>query len=465
MRAIAARYIEKLIEALGRENVLVDPKDIAMYRRDGRGFSGLEPGAVALPATVEQVAETLRLANEFETPVIPLGGGYSLTGFPPVASGTALVLSMDRMANVISIDATNMTLTAECGIRMNSLEQFAAERGYEVDTVAVPKHQTTLGGVLSGVIGGGLSEAASVLGANAQSVIGLKVVLPTGRVLDTNAGGSNVNRQEAVIVDGDGPILTPLFLGDGGALGVKVHATLRLRPVASRQAGGEWIFPTFDTVWLAVSELRTMREVPYSALRVRQADGLWQLAFVCRTQDETLLQSRTRQIEGVLESRSGRVVHGGESSWPKVSSSDDAAADGDPRRTVVAAIFGNREFPSAFKRLRELLEAKTQSDNLKELGVTMSSVAFRPHTRHATYVTMSLAYDPGVAGGRTAAARLGRAGYRLVSRLGGHVEPLQGDATNIVAEGWSAEYRQLVGGLKRLVDPKGILNPGLWNLD
>lgn len=464
MTAIPASCIEKLIQALGRDNVLVDAEEAAAYRRDGRGFSSLDPAAVAIPTNVEHVAEILRIANEFETSVIPLGGGYSLTGFPRVAAGTALVLSMDRMADVISIDTTNMTLTAECGIRMSSLWQFAAERGYELQTVAVPKQHTTLGGVLSGVVGGGLSEAASVLGANSRSVIGLKVVLPTGSILDTNAGGSNVNRQEAVIVDGDGPILTPLFLGDGGALGVKVHATLRLKPAPSRQAVGQWIFPTFDTVWLAVTDLRTMREVPYSALRVRQADGSWQVTFVCTTDDETLLQLRIRQIEGVLRSRSGQVVQGAESKWPNASASDSAADDDDPRRIVIAAIFGNREFPRAFKRIRDLLNAGIQADNLNELRVAMSSVAFRPHSRHATYVTMSLAYDPDMPDGRTAAAKLARAAYRLVSRLGGHLEPLQGDASNIVAEAWSVEYRQLVGGLKRLVDPKGVLNPGLWNL-
>jgi len=316
------------------------------------------------------------------------------------------------------------------------------------------------------VIGGGLSSEASVVGTNMPSVIGLRVVLPTGEILDTNGRGTNIHRASASIVDGDGPILTPIFLGDGGVLGVKVQATLQLRPPASRHAAREWEFASFDAVWVVLTRLRASREVPYSSIRVSQANGSWLFSCVCKANDQATLRSRMRQLDKVLASSAGRSV-GHSGPWKIREGRREltkAPAHHELPRVVVAGIFGNAEFPEAFARVLTLLTEKVRTKRLRSLGIAEPLVAFRPHSRRAMYTSMSLTYDPTVPTGRTAAAKLAAQGYRLINQLGGHLEPLQGEASRIVAEGWSDEYRAIILGLKRLVDPKGILNPGLWGL-
>ncbi len=66
----------------------------------------------------------------------------------------------------------------------------------------------------------------------------MTVVLLTGEILRTNAGGSNAHRRCSVITAEDGPSLTPLFIGDGGSLGIKAEVTLALVPAPSDRLAG-----------------------------------------------------------------------------------------------------------------------------------------------------------------------------------------------------------------------------------
>ena len=105
------------------------------------------------PGAVEEVGEVLKVANCTATPVTARGGGFSLTGF--LQSGDSIVVDLKRLNQVLDIDEVNLTVTAQCGIIMKALHDACAERGYYVHTVGIPIAYTTLGGVLSGVQGGG----------------------------------------------------------------------------------------------------------------------------------------------------------------------------------------------------------------------------------------------------------------------------------------------------------------------
>ena len=59
---------------------------------------------------------------------------------------------------------------------------------------------------------------------------------------------------------------------------------------------------------------------------------------------------------------------------------------------------------------------------------------------------------------------LQKEGYRRVVEMGGLPEPHQGYASRASAAAWSPQYRGLMSGLKKMLDPNNILNPGLWDL-
>ena len=129
----------------------------APFMRVYGGERGKTPGIVVRPDTTEQVSSILKLANKTGYAVVPKGGGGSLSAFPPPHVGTDsnILIDTTRMNRILNFDKDYMQVTAECGIVLSQLAEIVRKEGFLLHTVDVPIHMDTLGGVLSGFIGGG----------------------------------------------------------------------------------------------------------------------------------------------------------------------------------------------------------------------------------------------------------------------------------------------------------------------
>ena len=373
MRAVHHALFEDLASLAGEKNVLDDAETLSAYSRDKSPFPEIAPGIVVRPGTVGEVSAVLRLANTKRSPVIARGGGFSLTGFPQSEPGSSIILDSRRLNRVLEIDEVNMTVTAECGIIMNDLATQVAERGFYVHTVSVPIRYTTLGGVLSGVQGGGYPLAVSVSGSNLHSLLGLKVVLPDGTVLDTNAGGANIHRERDFLRGGNAPDLTGMFVGDGGSFGVKTQATVQIFPRPSSIAAGCWDFKEFPSLWQAILKLTSLETVPYETLMVLQSEPL-SLYYLSREEDEGRVKQSAQTIERVCEESGGEIApesmqqHAVEIG---IGSPDYTDIFVNVSRGLLAFIIGKKEFPEAYGRVRQFLDQEIQKGKLDDLGVSL----------------------------------------------------------------------------------------------
>jgi glycolate oxidase len=459
--------VARLAALVGEGHVVTEPSALAPYARDKSPFPELVPAVVVRPADVAEVAAVVALANELRLPLLPRGAGFSIAGHPPAAPSRAVFLDTRRLNRVLDIDEINMTVTAQAGIVTADLDAQVAERGFQVHTVAVPIRFTTLGGVLSGVVGGGIPLDSTAVGLTGQHVVGLKVVLPTGELVATNAGGSNRHRGTSTLADADGPSLTSLFLGDGGSLGVKVEATLRLAPAARHIHADAWLMPDFESTWRAFRALMAPRELPVTWLSATGSpDGdAWEVDAVSTAGDERLLGPAVETVERVLRSCGARPAPAerrAQSADLTTPGADWTTAIVELDRALLAFVFGNRDFADGLRSVRALLDRRFAEHGLAELGLGLK-VVFAPLTRHAVYTSISITYDPSIAGGREATADLARAAYALVAALGGYAEPHQGEAARILADARSPEYARLIARIKTALDPNDILNPGLWS--
>jgi FAD/FMN-containing dehydrogenase len=266
---------QRLREILGAECLLTADADVAPFLVDHRKLYHGRALAVAVPRSVEQISRLLAWCNEQGIGVVPQGGntGYC-GGATPDESGQEIVLSLQRLARIRSLDALNYSLLAEAGCTLQAVQAAAAD--------AARCFPLSLGSEGSCQIGGNLSTNAggtSVLryGMMRDLVLGLEVVLADGRILPC---------AQALRKDNTGYDVKALFLGAEGTLGVITAANLKLFPQIRATATALVAVPDIQSAVALLSELRAA-----SGERVSSFELLPRIA----------VELTVRHIEGVVD--------------------------------------------------------------------------------------------------------------------------------------------------------------------
>lgn len=213
-------FLNKLIEALGEEYVIVAPADLEPWLADWRGVYKGKAQAVLRPGDTKQVADCLRLCNEYRVPVVPRGGNTGLCGgATPDASPANVVLSLDRMNRIRSVDAIANTLVADAGCILGNLRRAAQDAGRLLPLSLAAEDSSQIGGNVATNAGG-----VNVVryGMARELVLGIEAVLPNGEIFH----GLQTLRK-----DNTGYDLKQLFIGSEGTLGVITGVALKLLPL------------------------------------------------------------------------------------------------------------------------------------------------------------------------------------------------------------------------------------------
>ncbi|MFJ9641784.1 FAD-binding oxidoreductase [Streptomyces sp. NPDC004244] len=232
-----------------------DPETLSAHARDAAPFSeaGL-PATVAFPRTAEQVQHILRTAYELGVPVVPQGARTGLAGAANAVDG-CVVLNTGRMDRILQIDPANRLVRCEPGVVTKRLNDAVAEHGLSYPPDPASWEHCTIGGNIATGAGG---ICCVKYGVTADYVLGLDLVLPDGRRMRT---GRDTVKGVA------GYDLTRLLVGSEGTLAVIVGATLALRPVRPPALSLLAQFPSLVQAGEAVSAITAAGHVP-SALEL-----------------------------------------------------------------------------------------------------------------------------------------------------------------------------------------------------
>lgn len=216
---ISDETLDQFARLIGPEHCLVERNDIQPYCQELRDkFHGVSP-MVLKPANRDEVSAILKLANELGIGVVPQGGNTGLVGAQvPDASNSQLILSLERLRSIRSVDPEGNVAIVEAGVILEKVQQAADA----VDRL----FPLSLGAQGSCQIGGNLSTNAGGTGVlaygNARDlVLGLEVVLADGRIW---------NGLRSLRKDNTGYDMKHLFMGAEGTLGVITAASLKLFP-------------------------------------------------------------------------------------------------------------------------------------------------------------------------------------------------------------------------------------------
>uniref|UniRef100_A0A7C4EPN5 FAD-binding protein n=1 Tax=Thermodesulfovibrio aggregans TaxID=86166 RepID=A0A7C4EPN5_9BACT len=205
----------KLIQGI---DISTEKEDLICYSYDASYAKGSIPEAVAWPKNTQEIARTVRWASNRGLKIIPRGAGTGMAGGAVPVNSNSVVVSLERMKQILEINPKNFTATVEPGVINGDFqnELLIYELFYPPDPASLD--YCTIGGNVATNAGG---PRAIKYGVTRNYVMEVEVVLPNGNVV--SFGGKTFKR----VV---GYELKELFIGSEGTLGIISKITLRVLP-------------------------------------------------------------------------------------------------------------------------------------------------------------------------------------------------------------------------------------------
>ena len=239
--------VSELRAALGRDNVLSAPSELAVYDCDAFTIERHRPDAVVLPRTTQQVADAVKLCQRYGVAVVARGAGTSLAGgCLPLGGGVVLMLT--RMNKVDEIDLRNRMAVVEAGVPNLRLTQALAGTGYHFAPDPSSQGASTIGGNVATNAGG---PHTLKYGVTVNHVLGLEAVLSDGSIVQLGPVGDPANLD-----------LIGLLVGSEGTLAIVTKVWVRLTPNPQHYRAMRATFNSVDDAGGAVSGIIAAGIIP-----------------------------------------------------------------------------------------------------------------------------------------------------------------------------------------------------------
>ncbi|ETA49762.1 FAD-binding oxidoreductase [Ponticoccus alexandrii] len=451
---MATEQAIRLLQELLGPRLGLSKADLAAHGKSESYFPDMPPDAVAYPESTAEVREIVRICASERVPVIGWGAGTSLEGHGLAVQG-GVVVDFSRMNRVLEIRAADMDVEVEPGVTREALNEELRTTGlfFPVD----PGANASLGGMAMTRASGTTTVR---YGSMRDNVMGLEVVLADGRVIQT---GSRARKSAA------GYDLTALFLGSEGTLGLVTRLTLRLHGIPEATTAGICAFPDMNSAVAAVTETIQMG-IPMA--RIEFADTATAQAFNAHAgTDMAAAPHLMVEFHGSPESAAQDaerfaeiVADHGASPFRWSAREEERRALWSMRHNGYYAILASRPGARAvvtdicvpISQLARAVE-ETQAD------IAASSVPgpILGHVGDGNFHAILL-IDPDRPEDLTEAKALSARMSERALRLGGTSTGEHGVGMGKTAfmraehgDGW-----EVMGDLKRALDPLGIMNPG-----
>jgi glycolate oxidase subunit GlcD len=441
---------------LPRESILVDGTSAYLAdETEGRGLRG-RADAVVLPSTTEEVARVLSWCYEHDVALVPRGGGTGYAGGAVPLDG-GIVLGLERMSRVRAFEPLLWRMWVEAGVTTGAVRQLARENGLVFPPDPGAAEQSQIGGNIATNAGG---PHAFKYGTTGAWVTGLEAVVPPGEIV---AVGGPIRKDVA------GYDLKSLLIGSEGTLGIITAAWLRLVPapeaafpIAAFYPGSAEGCAAIERVLgngLLVAALEYLDGSTLDAagrsFPAERPSGAGFLVLVDADGSAVEAERLRFELVGVL-AESAVAVHAPTEPttiaelwrWREgVSIAVSAQLGGKVSEDIVVPV----------DRLHEAIEG-TLAIGARHGLPTCSWGHAGDGNLHSTFL-VSPSDEVPLAQAGDAAGEL----FELAVRLGGSISGEHGVGwmkRGRLVQQWSPRAVALHGEIKRVFDPKGLLNPG-----
>jgi D-lactate dehydrogenase (cytochrome) len=201
---------------------------------------GILPAGIIWPVSTDEVAQILGWTYDNDIPVTPWGAGTSTEGNPVPTCG-GLVIDMTQMNKILEIRSQDLQADVQPGVLRKELNRQSGKYGlfFPPD----PGADATIGGMIANNASG---VQTVKYGATKDYIMRLTIVMPQGDVIHT---GCKAHKSSS------GYDLTRLFVGSEGTLGVVTEATLKLTGIPSHHLATTITFKDLESASAAVAVL------------------------------------------------------------------------------------------------------------------------------------------------------------------------------------------------------------------
>ena len=222
MNTAKQEVIQQLSQLLGEESIITNLQALREHDSDDRAFAkAFDLYEVPLPICIanvtskEQISAVLRWCSDAGVAVIPKTGGSSYEGLLSAASENTIILDASSMNQILNIDTYNMMVTCQCGVPLQTLEDTLNKQGFTTGHSPQSLPVAQMGGL---VATRSIGQFSTYYGGIEDLVCGLEAVLTNGEIVRIR----NVPRRST------GPDLRHLFIGSEGGLAFITEVTVKI---------------------------------------------------------------------------------------------------------------------------------------------------------------------------------------------------------------------------------------------
>ena len=452
------KSLKDLKEIVGKEFVSNNAEDLFIYSQDP-GVSDPQPvDFVVMPKTVEEIQKIVKLANEEKIPIVPMGGGMTLSGLViPVKGG--IVLDMKRMDEIIEINESSRYALIEAGVTTGKLQAYLEEHhpNLEVSIPDAPPSVTVAGNAL--IHGSGFLSQKH--GDHGSMLNGLEVVLPNGEACKLGSCAlSNYWFTRGPIPDFIG-----LFTSSFGTMGIATKLSIKLYPKPNIR---DIILGRFEDPKMIPNLLLkiTHSEIAEDILLSMQdkpdfMKGFFFIMVYITGDSKEELDSKTKILKNIY-----RKAKGIDMEFPSKKMKDFFLEK--PIFYSTTADFrkgGGFEYVGAMMSLEKIPEAIVSGSKISNKYGIITTIGCRVIGKcHNILFFISYPFnraDPDdVQNARNALEETNVA----MLELGGIPWKAELSAQKLILKKIDPNYKMLLKTIRSALDPNGIMNPGNWEV-
>jgi len=453
----SVEVLSKLEEIVGKNFASNNQEDLFIYSQDPGASFPRPVDFVVMPESVEEVQQIVRFANEKKIPLVPMGGGMTLSGLViPIKGG--IILDMKRMDKIIEINETSRYALIESGVTSGQIISYLNESYPDLQAPFpdAPPSITIAGNTL--IHGSGyLSQK---YGDHASMINGLEVVLANGEILKVGSCAVSENW----FTRGPIPDLVGLFTSAFGTMGIVTKLSVKLFPKHEFREVVIGLMKNTEYIPQLVTNL-TKTDIPED-LMVAVAEkpdfmkGYAVLLVYITGDDEDEMKTKTKMLK--------RLYRKNKATYMKLPPRYYDIFLEQPQFAAKAADFrkgGGFEYVGSFMPLENIPAAIDRARDISlKYDIVPTQVSRIIGRGHAVMFAASYSFNRADPEDMERARKALHETNEMVLELGGIPWKAELAGQKMILEHMDPNYKKVLKSIRKILDPNGIMNPGNWEV-